>query len=403
MGQNRLFRFTLLAMLLAAVLVQLVHGEETASEATVDANGGASDDIKEKEQKKKKEGPKVFPEKQWGTYYDPSNIFCGQYDCYKILGFDYESWGKNPPNKKEITQSYRQTSRTWHPDKNSDKGAKERFVKINKAYEVLTDLKTRKEYDYMRERPDEYFFKYGSTMYQYAPKSDTIMVVIFLLILGCAFTWFAQKQRWQQIADRVVKDATEGLKANEGGSTESIELRRKAETILKERNEKESGETSESQNGKKKLKIKLTKKELREKENEELRPIIAELVQEITDFGAGFHQPTWRDILIVRMVKWPQYVLGGCFWQIKYGLRRLRKLELNDDEIGVLTRRAVGPVAWETASDEDKEEMLTRELWVMENLEEWLEEMEIRQLSSGMQKRYNRMKKLEAKKGKKTD
>lgn len=65
MSQNRLFRFTLLAMLLAAVLVQLAHGEETASEGTVDANGGASDDVKEKEHKKKKDGPKVFPEKQW--------------------------------------------------------------------------------------------------------------------------------------------------------------------------------------------------------------------------------------------------------------------------------------------------------------------------------------------------
>ena len=254
----------------------------------------------------------------------------------------------------------------------------------------------------MRGRPDEYFFKYGSTMYHYAPKSDTVMVIIFLLALGCGFTWFAQKQRWQQIADRVVKDATEGLKASEGGSTESIELRLKAELILKERNEKESGET-ESQSGKKKQKMKLTKKELREKENEELRPIIAELVKDIKDFGAGFHQPTWRDILIVKMAKWPQYLLGGCFWQMKYGLRRLRKLELSDEEIRVLTERAVGPVAWETASDEDKEEMLTRELWVMENLEEWLEEMEIRQLSSGMQKRYNRMKKLEAKKGKKME
>ena len=255
----------------------------------------------------------------------------------------------------------------------------------------------------MRDRPDEYFFKYGSTIYHYAPKSDTIMVILFLITLGCGFTWFAQKQRWQQIADRVVKDATEGLKASEGGSTESIELRRKAEEILKERKEKESGEALESQNGKKKTKAKLTKKELREKENEELRPIITELVKEIKDFGAGFHQPTWRDILVVKMLKWPGYLLGGFFWQIKYSLRRLRKLDFNEEEIEVLTKRAVGPVAWETASIEDREEMMTRELWVMDNLEEWLEEMELRQLSSGMQKRYNRMKKLEAKKGKKVD
>ncbi len=63
-----------------------------------------------------------------GSYYDPQGIFCGKYDCYKILGFDYESWGRAPPSKKELTQSYRTMSKLWHPDKNKDAGAKDRFV-----------------------------------------------------------------------------------------------------------------------------------------------------------------------------------------------------------------------------------------------------------------------------------
>eukprot|EP00551_Chaetoceros_affinis_P003474 CAMPEP_0203654064 /NCGR_PEP_ID=MMETSP0088-20131115/34209_1 /ASSEMBLY_ACC=CAM_ASM_001087 /TAXON_ID=426623 /ORGANISM="Chaetoceros affinis, Strain CCMP159" /LENGTH=418 /DNA_ID=CAMNT_0050514207 /DNA_START=250 /DNA_END=1506 /DNA_ORIENTATION=- len=347
-----------------------------------------------------------FPEHKWGTYYDPQNIFCGQYDCYKILGFDYETWGRSPPSKKELTQSYRTLSKTWHPDKNKDKGAKDRFLKINKAYEVLTDKKLRKEYDNMRERPDEYFYKYGSpTIYHYAPKSDTLFVVFVLLLAFNGFTWFAQKQRWQQIADRVVKDAVEGLKAGEGGSTESLELRKKAEAMLKEQKEKEGGSSSNGSEkaSLKKSKMKMTKKEMREKENEELRPLIMELVKEINDFGAGFHQPTWRDLLVVRMAKWPMYVASGLVWQTKYLFRRLRKLELNDEERQVLTKRAVGPVAWEAASDADREEMLTRDLWVMDNLELWLEDQEIRQFSKGQQKRINRMRKKEGSKGSKND
>ncbi len=63
-----------------------------------------------------------------GTYYDPSNIFCGQYDCYKILGFDHLSWGSSPPDKKDLTQSYRTLSKRWHPDKNKDSGAEKRFM-----------------------------------------------------------------------------------------------------------------------------------------------------------------------------------------------------------------------------------------------------------------------------------
>lgn len=64
----------------------------------------------------------------WGTYYDPKNIFCGQYDCYKILGFDYESYGREKPTTKTITKRYRALSREWHPDKSKHKDAKERFV-----------------------------------------------------------------------------------------------------------------------------------------------------------------------------------------------------------------------------------------------------------------------------------
>lgn len=62
----------------------------------------------------------------WGTYYDPQGEFCGNYDCYKILGFDYENY--QSPDRKEITKRYRSLSRAWHPDKSKHKDAKNRFV-----------------------------------------------------------------------------------------------------------------------------------------------------------------------------------------------------------------------------------------------------------------------------------
>lgn len=67
-------------------------------------------------------------EDDWGNFYDPNNVFCGKFDCYKILGFDYETWGSSPPSLKDITKSYRGLSRKWHPDKNKAKGAREKFV-----------------------------------------------------------------------------------------------------------------------------------------------------------------------------------------------------------------------------------------------------------------------------------
>lgn len=373
-------------ILLTAILLCCAMIISLADE-TVDASAIPVDDDKGKEKLE-------FPEEKWGTYYDPNNVFCGQYDCYKILGFDYYAYA---PDKKEITQSYRSLSKKWHPDKTKDSNAEERFMNINKAYKVLTSNKKRKEYDRLRERPDEYFYKYGSnTVYSYAPKSDTLMVILALLVVSSGFTWYAQQNRWQQIANRVVKDAVDGLKQGEGGSTESIQIRKKAEEIMKKK--KEEGylppgafpiPTS------KKAKMKFTKKEMKERENEELRPIITELVKEITDFGAGFHQPTWRDLLVVRMVKWPIYIASEFSWQLKYYSRRLVKAELSAFERESLTERAVGPVPWETADEKTRNEWISQELWIMENLEEWGEMQEVKQLSSKEQKHFNRLKKKE--------
>jgi len=330
----------------------------------------------------KRETPSVN-EGDWGSFYDPNNVFCGKFDCYKILGFDYETWGASPPSLKDITKSYRGLSRKWHPDKNKAKGAKQKFVAIAKAYEILTNIEKRAEYDHFRDRPDEYFAKYGSSvLYSYAPESDASIIMIIFLIVGSAFTYYAQKNKWQTIANHLVKAAVEDLSPREGGSTESIEIREKALALLAEKKNEES--EAKSTNGvgiseKKKKGPKPTAREKREKEWDELRPICIDLVNEIDDFGAGFRKPTVHDLLVLKMVKWPYYLACSILWWSRYALRRLRKLKLNDEEKEVLTKNAVGEVTWIAASDEDRENMLTLELWKStDNLVEWREEQEMK-------------------------
>jgi len=82
-------------------------------------------------------------------------------------------------------------------------------------------------------------------------------------------------------------------------------------------------------------------------------------------------------------------------------MRRFQKKDLTDEEKDVLTERAVGPVAWDIASPETRQEMLKRELWVQDNLVEWKEEEEIKNLSKWEQKEFKKMKKEEKKKGSK--
>jgi len=119
------------------------------------------------------------------------------------------------------------------------------------------------------------------------------------------------------------------------------------------------------------------------------------------DFGGGFHKPTWRDLLIVNLSKLPYRITTGIIWEAGYLMRRFQKKDLTDEEKDVLTERAVGPVAWDIASPETRQEMLKRELWVQDNLVEWKEEEEIKNLSKWEQKEFKKMKKEEKKKGSK--
>ena len=62
-------------------------------------------------------------------------------DYYEILGMD-----KNA-SKSEIKKTYRKLALKYHPDKNPDKGAEEKFKEISEAYAVLYDDEKRKMYD----------------------------------------------------------------------------------------------------------------------------------------------------------------------------------------------------------------------------------------------------------------
>ena len=66
-------------------------------------------------------------------------------DFYKILGV------KKTATADEIKKAYRTLARKHHPDKNPDNAAAEaKFKEVSEAYDVLSDAKTRKEYDEAR-------------------------------------------------------------------------------------------------------------------------------------------------------------------------------------------------------------------------------------------------------------
>ena len=110
------------------------------------------------------------------------------------------------------------------------------------------------------------------------------------------------------------------------------------------------------------------------------------------------NQKVSSSLEVVRMVKWPYQLTKSIMWWSKYLIRRIKKLEYNDEEREALTISAVGQVAWVAASEEDRAKMLKMDLWVTDNLVAWKEEQEMN-LSGLSATKKKQLKKYLKKKG----
>jgi molecular chaperone DnaJ len=88
-----------------------------------------------------------MPEREWADK-----------DYYATLGV------QKGASEGDIKKSYRKLAQKYHPDANpGDTAAEEKFKEVSHAYDVLSDAKTRKEYDDFREMLTSGFGGYGGT------------------------------------------------------------------------------------------------------------------------------------------------------------------------------------------------------------------------------------------------
>src|SRR5687767_6892956 len=62
-------------------------------------------------------------------------------DYYELLGVARDA------GVEDIKKAYRKLALQYHPDRNKEPGAEERFKEISEAYAVLSDAEKRKTYD----------------------------------------------------------------------------------------------------------------------------------------------------------------------------------------------------------------------------------------------------------------
>lgn len=65
-------------------------------------------------------------------------------DFYAVLGVSEKA------AEPEIKKAYRSLAMKYHPDRNGDADAADKFKEVNEAYQTLSDAKKRQEYDMLR-------------------------------------------------------------------------------------------------------------------------------------------------------------------------------------------------------------------------------------------------------------
>lgn len=76
-------------------------------------------------------------------------------DYYEVLGVSRNA------TDEEIKKAFRKLAFKYHPDRNRDDGAEDRFKEVNEAYEVLSDTNKRAAYDQFGHSGAEGFFTRG--------------------------------------------------------------------------------------------------------------------------------------------------------------------------------------------------------------------------------------------------
>ena len=293
-------------------------------------------------------------------------------DFYGMLGVSKDV------ETRELKKVYRKLARTFHPDKYETSGpeikqvftkdeAANKFLEISGAYEILKDEDKRKEYDeFIASIPARFRPVYGESR---LAKADVWVVILGFLLALTGIQYVSQRFKFNSF----VKFWKTRDDVQQWGMEQTEEDYQKQLKTMK----------------------KMTK--------QDKRILRAQLVDDFLtlkskdlDVKGGYKKLVWHELIIVRFFCSPYTIPRWFFALLSYTLRLLRNTPTEDDKIywtkGALKMK---DTQWEQLDDEDKEEYVSKELWISANMAKHQKEQQEEYMKSNpaQMKRYLRWKK----------
>ena len=287
---------------------------------------------------------------------------------------------------QEISKTYRQLARKWHPDVYKGdlpiEEATEMFQKVANAYEILSNEETRADYDYLLENPEAYYeHYYRFYRHRYAPKVDVrIVIVSTILIITVVQYVNSYLNYWTKIR-QVAQVPRFRMQALNLAKERQIKLDEVAEEKTRDRAE--------------------LKRRAKDYEERLVQHVLATTPEDVDIGLVTLLRPVkFEDTLLVQIVYLPKTLYHKFGLNYRYYIsNKFLGNPLNEEDQLELIRINFGlPLdAWELQPESVKHEYLDLELWKTENFAQWKEEKEAESRRNLAQKsgRYRQAKRWE--------